>query len=549
MSEKYTAAYEIDELIKSEKTHESVEEEATEILSKKLHEYSLNELKNELVLPTERENLDIDVQEKLSPEEMEKNFQKFIEILKQDIKLDFIKDLIKQFPKSKVYLVGGAVRDGFMGRQIKDYDMVLSGIQGDDLEKALSEMGRVDLVGKNFGVYKFKNKENKEYLDLVLPRQEKSGGSGAKHDFEIESNWQLPIKQDLARRDFTINAMALDFDGYKLVDPFGGKEDLTNGIVRSVGNPEKRLSEDLSRILRGIRFAVKMNYQIDNDTWQAIKIKSQEILKIDNKGKLIVPWETISTELEKTFIIDPAKTFNLLNESGLMKQIFPELEKLKGLKQPQEHHKEGDAFVHTKLALKALPLNSPISLIFATLMHDVGKLETFKQDENGKITFYGHAEKSTEITKNICKRLKLKTKLTNKITNIIANHMKIFQIGNMTDATIYKLLFETMPEDETSHELIRLNRADLLASLSEEKASYEIARRKISEFNKKAAEKQLEIKPLINGKDLISLGLKPGPIFNKIINLIRDRQLGGDIKSKEEAIALTLLLIKELINI
>jgi len=544
MNEKYFAGSEINKLLESEKTSEEVEKEATELISKKLYEYALEEIKEEVFLPEDAEKFEKNEHSALLESEIDKNFSVFIEKIADDPKLDFIRKVKKEFPDGKFYLVGGAVRDGFLGKPIKDYDLVVSGIPGNELEKILSGFGEVDLLGKNFGVYKFKQKHEEEYIDLALPRQEKSKGSGAKRDFEIESNWQLSIEEDLSRRDLTMNAMALDLDNKSLLDPFGGKKDLISETIKTVGIPEHRFSEDLSRILRCIRFAAKMSYQIEPSTFEAIK--SIKMLKTDENGQQIVPWETIGAELEKSFYANPLKTFDLLDKSGLMTEIFPEIERMKGLPQPPEHHKEGDVFTHTKLVLKAIPKCSSLSLIFAAFLHDVGKPDVFNRDEKGKITFYNHAEKSAEIAQKICDRLKMKTELSKRITTLIEKHMTMYQIENMTKPKIYKLLFEAMPRGETSHELIRLNRSDLLGSISGEKKWYDIARRNVKEFSLKSKNK--EIKPFINGDDLIAMGLKPGPTFKRIIDKIRDEQIEGNILTREQALDRMRVVKEEIIN-
>ncbi len=256
-------------------------------------------------------------------------------------------------------MVGGAVRDAILGRPTKDYDFVVRGVSKAELQKFLASQGKVNLVGKRFGVFKFRPKGwVGEEIDIALPRTEHSIGlTGAYRDFKINSNASLKIEDDLSRRDFTINAMAFRLapTSYKLIptsyliDPFNGLNDLRKGIIRTVGNPDTRFREDYSRMLRAIRFACQLDFEIETKTWKSV-IKN--IINLNKKigGERVVPPEVIAKELVKAVSHNPVWAIELLDKSGAVKQLFPELLRSKKCPQPKKFHNEGDCWTHTILA-------------------------------------------------------------------------------------------------------------------------------------------------------------------------------------------------------
>ena len=322
--------------------------------------------------------------------QIQKNLAK---ILKAEKGLNFIAVLSKKFPQAKIYLVGGMARDLFLGRESKDYDFVVCGVPAKKLETILKKLGTTNLVGKRFGVFKFAPKNSALTLDIALPRTEHAWGTGGYRDVETQSDWRLPIEKDLARRDFTINAMALEL-GIRnkelgimdLTDPFDGLSDLKKKLIRTVGKPEERFKEDFSRMLRGLRFASQLNFQIEKNTWDTLVKMMKKInatlchsrprsvipanagiqSRAGSRGnpaagsrikcgmttsERIVPYEVISKEFLKSLVINPLKTVDLWDEAGALKQLMPELLKMQGCPQPPEFHKEGDVWTHTYLAL------------------------------------------------------------------------------------------------------------------------------------------------------------------------------------------------------
>jgi tRNA nucleotidyltransferase/poly(A) polymerase len=242
----------------------------------------------------------------------------------------FIKELLAAFPKAQAFLVGGAVRDMMLGRKTKDFDFVVRGVPAKDLRRFLSKRGKVDLVGKRFGVFKFrpssrvKGQGSSVAYDIALPRTEKAGMSGGYRDFEVQSDQALPIKKDLARRDFTVNAMAWDLKHGRLADPFGGMKDLKKHVIRAVGKPDERFREDHSRMLRAIRFAVVLNFKIERRTWKAL-VRDIRHLNDEIGGRRTVAYEVAAKEFMKAFAGDPVRTMDLWRQSGASAALLPEL--------------------------------------------------------------------------------------------------------------------------------------------------------------------------------------------------------------------------------
>jgi len=242
--------------------------------------------------------------------------------LLDDARLTFSRDLLAAFSMARIFAVGGAVRDEMLGRPVDDVDLVIAGIPREDLEAWLRPRGRLDLVGTRFGVYKFGN------VDIALPRTEHAiaGSRGGYRDFDVQADHTLSIETDLARRDFTVNAMALDLRDGRLIDPHGGQSDLRAQLVRAVGDPRERFREDLSRILRGARIAVQLAFDIDPTTWDAMREMAGEIPSV-------VPKETIGKEIGKALRADAPRALALLAEIGFF-QNTNDLARFKSLSYP-----------------------------------------------------------------------------------------------------------------------------------------------------------------------------------------------------------------------
>lgn len=455
----------------------------------------------------------------------EERLKRFIEILRERPLVKWVKDLESEFPESKTYLVGGIVRDKLLGRKSDDLDFVICGIPAKKLHNFLTKRGKVELVGTTFGVRKFipsgaKIRKGKA-LDVAMPRTEVSTGPGYR-EFEVMYDHKLPVEEDLSRRDFTVNAMATDMKTGKLIDIFGGKEDLEKRLIRTVGEPKDRFSEDYSRILRALRFACQLNFKVEDKTWQAIKKYAPKILEkrlFEKRERTIVPWEAVGKEFMKTLDANPERTLDLYDESGILKLILPELEACKGVEQPPEFHPEGDVWVHTKLALHHTPKEVSSRLKLAILLHDIGKPSTQRTpEEHGtdRIRFDDHDKVGAEMAEKICKRLRLSKKIQDQVCWLIRHHL-LFLTGDifqMRPKTIKKYFIDN---PKLGDELLEIYRIETLASpgVEQERSFKEIKKIKdyIEDMRKSFRKTKTEtFTHIISGHDVMKkFNLKPGP--------------------------------------
>lgn len=520
----------------------------------------------------------------------------------QEKRFNFIDKIHKQYPKATVFLVGGAVRDILaenskfktlnpkqaQNHQItkspnnipaEDLDFVVEGISRDELEKFLEKNGTVkDVESRAFGVFVFVPKKLKSYnlqpesFDIALPRDEHWIGGGYK-DIEVKTEG-LTLKDDLSRRDFTINAMAIDLQTYKLIDLFGGQKDLENKIISTVGRPEERFQEDPSRILRGIRFAIQLDFKIEKKTFAAMKEMIGEIRRpIDSSSatqndnhlsslrerrrpkdltKYRVSEEVIAKEFLKAFAKNPVRTLKIYDKVGLLKLLLPEVKKMQGVEQPKNFHSEGDVYEHTLLALKKLK-TANINLKLATLFHDIGKPVTFTppKDKNDRIHFNEHDEKGAEIAKKIIERLRLTSMSPDSglhadeeiVLWLVSKHMILVTAKpeEMRLTTFEKYFFR---EDGAGDDLLRLSWADISATVppsgKPDFLIYNAFVKKIEEVRSAvhAAKKERTLPPpLISGNEVMKvLKIKSGPEVGKVLAQIRERQLAGKLKNKKEAL-------------
>lgn len=465
-------------------------------------------------------------------------------------KKPFITQLLKQYDAAEVFLVGGAVRDALLDRPTKDFDLVVRGVSKKNLEKFLATRGKVSLVGKRFGVFKFKPKSySGSDIDIALPRTEHAIAlSGAYKDFKVDSDPNLPIDQDLSRRDFTINAMAFNLKTKQLVDPFGGVKDLKAKKIKTVGSAELRFSEDYSRMLRAIRFSSQLGFTIESKTAQAI---NKKIKNLDRKaeGKFIVPREVLASELNKALIANPIWTLKLLDKFGVLKTLMPELLKMKNCPQPPQWHSEGDVWTHMMLAMSQIGTrkfnkefknqNVPAELYWAILFHDLGKPYTIKKTD--RIRTHGHDIVSAQKFSEIAERLKLASTglAIQNIVDVIRYHMfpAAVRRGQIKPTTIEKYFFSNFPGEL----LLMLIFCDKQATI------YDTGKPSLKEFNKlkkmintlggkKSKQKKLPA-PLVSGRDLIKqFKLKPGPKIGELLELARQQQLASKLKTKKQAL-------------
>jgi poly(A) polymerase len=409
----------------------------------------------------------------------------------------------------QAYLVGGCVRDLLLGVKPKDYD-VATDARPDRIMDLFPRSGR---VGAHFGVVLVRDvfdqvevatfRSDHDYLDGRHPEQVR---------FECDP------REDVLRRDFTINGLMMDPDDGSVLDFVEGQEDLRRGVVRAIGDPYGRFREDHLRLMRGVRFAARLGFAIEAATMDAIRRDHALILKVST--------ERVRDELTRILTEGGARRgFELLDESLMLGDILPEVAAMKGVQQPPEYHPEGDVWVHTLMLLEQLQQPS-VTLALGALLHDVGKPPTFRVAE--RIRFDGHVEEGMRMAEVILNRLRYSRAEIDQVVALIANHMKFMHVHQMKDSTLKRFL--RMPEFQ---EHLSLHRMDVMAS-NRRLENYELAKQKLEEFG----EEVLKPEPLITGADLIAAGYEPGPEFSKMLRLVEDAQLDGRIETAGEAMDL-----------
>lgn len=483
-----------------------------------------------------------------------------------DPQFQFLRELRQEFPDAESYVVGGIVRDVLLRREAKDYDFVIRGVPADALRTFLESRGSVDLVGRNFGVLKFVPNgwpEGAEPIDIALPRRDHAEGTGGARDFEVQTDHMLAVEDDLSRRDFTINAMAWDLRSGRLVDPFGGRQDLDERRIRAVGNATERFTEDRSRMLRCLRFAAQLGFDIEPGTMAAIreymprinekraarKVHERTTLIADEE--FITPREIIARELIKSFVADPVRSLDLWDESGAIRELMPELLAMKRCAQPGEYHAEGDVWTHTRLALEKL--RSPeyraefgdewpsALVVLDVLFHDIAKPPTQKtpeRDGTDRIRFDGHDKLGAEMTRAIARRLALAAPFSKghplhvdpaDLGWIIDRHLLLINDpAVMRNATLEKYFFT---DDRLGQALLRVTFCDGSAALppgsdTADLAHFRTLRERIRSLAALIEERNRLPKPVINGKDIMDrFSVKPGPRIGELIEALREEQL------------------------
>jgi poly(A) polymerase len=405
---------------------------------------------------------------------------------------------------------GGCVRDRLMGVEPHDYD-IATDARPEVVQKLFP---RTIAVGAHFGVivvlwngFEFQVatfRNDGQYIDGRHP----------------ESVSFASPEEDAARRDFTVNGLFYDPIAGRLIDYVGGQRDLAAKLLRAIGNPCDRFREDRLRMLRAARFATTLGFDLDPQTWRAVCENAPHIHEVSA--------ERIREELMK-ILLSPRRVrgFDLLDESGLLREILPEIETLKGCEQPPQFHPEGDVFVHTRLMLSLLPAEVSGPLVLAVLFHDLGKPTTCAVDADGRIRFNGHEKISAEMTETIMTRLRFSRAEIDATIAQVANHMAFKDVQQMRVAKLKRFLARPHIDDE-----LELHRVDC-ASSHGLLDNYHFLHAKRAEF----ASAPLIPPPLITGRDLIQLGHRPGPRFAEILEAVENRQLEGTLTSRDEALA------------
>ena len=409
------------------------------------------------------------------------------------------------------YFAGGCVRDQLLGKSPSDYDIATSASP----EQVRGLFPHTVAVGAQFGVicvlhagFEFQVasfRADGVYIDGRRP---------------VDVTFSTP-QLDAERRDFTINGLFRDPVSGEIIDYVGGRADLERGIIRAIGKPADRFREDRLRLLRAVRFGALLGFSFDPETWQAVQGSAREI-------KVVSP-ERIRDELIRIFV-SPTRVrgFDLLDESGLMHVILPEVTSLKNCEQPPQFHPEGDVFVHTRKMLGLLPGETSVPLVFSVLFHDIGKPPTFSYDEaDNRIRFSGHDRLGTIMTRRIMERLRFPRAEIDAACEAVENHMVFKDVRNMRVSRLKRFMSRPYFEDEMA-----LHKVDCEGSHGM-LDNYDFLLKKQREF----ANEPLIPPPLITGHDLLQLGWKAGPLIGKALEAVQTRQLEGLLTGHDEALA------------
>ncbi|MGE5327238.1 MAG: CCA tRNA nucleotidyltransferase [Deltaproteobacteria bacterium] len=411
--------------------------------------------------------------------------------------------------KFQAYFVGGCVRDLVMGREPADYDVATDATP----RQVLSIFPESLTVGEPFGV-------------IIVPREAgnvevatfRSDGRYADGRHPDEVRFARTPQEDVRRRDFTINGLLFDPIKEKVLDFVGGQTDIHRRVVRTIGDPLDRFAEDRLRMLRAVRFAARFDFALDPTALQAIHKLALEIKTVSA--------ERIRDEILKILTEGRARRgFELLDQTGLLAEVLPEIKAMQGVQQPPEFHPEGDVWIHTLMMLEGLRSPSR-TLALGVLLHDVGKPRTFSVRE--RIRFDNHVEVGATMAEEICTRLRLPTREAERVVELVRHHLRFKDFPRMKRSTQMRFL-----RMEGFDEHLELHRLDCLAS-HRNLENYEMARRLLEETPAEV----IKPAPLVRGDDLIARGYTPGPAFKDILRTVEDAQLEGKIITREDALQL-----------
>jgi poly(A) polymerase len=412
----------------------------------------------------------------------------------------------------QAYLVGGCVRDILLGREPADYDVSTDATP--DRVQALFPQSLA--VGAQFGVVVVT--DGAKQVEVSTFRSDVGYSDGRHPDRVVFTN---SAREDVERRDFTINALLVDPESNEVLDYVGGRDDLQAGIIRAIGQPGERFREDKLRMIRAVRFAARYRYAIEASTFGAIMKLAPDISQVSA--------ERIRGELTKILTEGAARRgFELLDETRLLPEILPEVVRMKGVEQPPQFHPEGDVWVHTLMMIEQLEPGSSPTLAWGVLLHDVGKPPTFTPPSgpDGRIRFDQHVEVGTRMAEAICRRLRFSNEDTEQIAQLVANHLRFKDVGQMRLSTLKRFVRLNRFEEH-----LELHRLDCLSSHRQLEA-YEFVRRFLAE----TPPEQVRPTRLLTGDDLIEMGFAPGPTFKEILNALEDAQLNGKVRTQEEAV-------------
>ncbi len=418
----------------------------------------------------------------------------------------------------QAYLVGGCVRDILLDRGPVDYD-VATDATPDQVQKLFPNSLA---VGAQFGVIIVTGDPGTPpgtQVEVATFRSD-LGYSDGRHPDQVV--YSKSPQEDVLRRDFTINALLLDPETDQVLDFVGGRDDIQAGIIRAIGRPEQRFGEDKLRMLRAVRFAARFGYAIEDATLAAIVELAREIHQVSA--------ERVRDELTKLLTEGAARRgFELLDRTGLLQEVLPEIARMKGVEQPPQFHPEGDVWQHTLIMLDGLQADSSPTLAWGVLLHDVGKPPTFKPPARpgDRIRFDEHVEVGVRMAETICRRLRFSNEETEQVAALVANHMRFKDVQRMKVSTLKRFArLERFPEH------LELHRLDCISSHGSLDA-YNFVER----FLEDTPPEQVRPPRLVTGDDLMALGFRPGPSYKAMLDAVEEAQLNGLIDTREQALA------------
>ncbi len=432
----------------------------------------------------------------------------------------------------QAFFAGGCVRDILLNLEPQDFDVATSATP--DIILNLFPDKKTLTVGAHFGVVLVCEPNDGEdeaiSTEVATFRHDGAYSDGRRPD---AVRFSTDPREDVLRRDFTINGMLLDPTILKqtgdpataTLDYVDGRHDLAAKILRAIGDPALRFAEDKLRMLRAVRFAARLDLEIEPQTFAAIRNAATQIDQVSN--------ERIRDELTRMLTEGNARrAFELLDATGLLQQVLPEAVRMHGVQQPPQFHPEGDVWVHTMLLLEKLPPNATPTLAWGALLHDIGKPATYRapdpNDPHDRIRFNGHVEVGVRIAETILARLRFSNEETAQIVALVKNHMRFGDILHMRQSTLKRFL-----RLQQFDEHLALHRMDVLSAHGDLRL-YDFAKQQYES----APAETIAPKLLLTGSDLIAAGYRPGPKFKSMLEAAEDAQLEGEVTTSEQALAL-----------
>ncbi|HBJ95530.1 MAG TPA: phosphohydrolase [Lentisphaeria bacterium] len=410
----------------------------------------------------------------------------------------------------KAFFIGGCVRDMLLGAAPHDIDIATSATP----EEIQRIFPKTYAVGASFGVVTVLR--NGLGFETATLREERDYMDGRRPETVHYTDNEV---LDVIRRDFTVNGLLCDPASGEVFDHVGGIDDLRRGILRTIGDPDRRFSEDYLRILRAVRFTVRLGFELDSDTREAARRHAEKLS--------VLSAERVRDEVEKMLLgPHPGRAFELMRELGILRVILPEIDALHGVEQPPAFHPEGDVFAHTMIMLERM-CHPTRELAWSVLLHDVGKPATFHIHEDGVIHFYGHEAVGGRMAESILTRLRCSASLVRNVSAAVANHMKFASVDRMKRSTWLKMIAApTFPTD------MELNRVDCASCHGKMEGWLLMLDRW------RALDGAPAVPPLpVNGSDLIAVGYTPGPALGRMLNTLRDEFLEGRLTARDALLA------------